>query len=188
MPSLMATLAEIIRDARERIGISQAEFARRVGVSRSTTSDWEKGETAPRRDLAPLVAQVLRIPLGAIIPLADPQLETIDVHSAQREIRLIDWDELGHTIAAVRGVVRRLIVDNDVPEDAVALRVRDESMSPDYSVGDIIVIVPAPMPPRDGDDVVVTLPAGESLLRRCAVRGVDSTGAPAYDLRPLSPD
>ena len=37
-----------IRDLRERSGLSQAAFARRLGVRQQTVSEWETGHYAPR--------------------------------------------------------------------------------------------------------------------------------------------
>jgi transcriptional regulator with XRE-family HTH domain len=39
---------EIIRDARRRAGLSQAELARRVGTAQSALSRWERGHDEPR--------------------------------------------------------------------------------------------------------------------------------------------
>ena len=37
-----------IRELRERSGLSQAAFARRLGVRQQTVSEWETGRYAPR--------------------------------------------------------------------------------------------------------------------------------------------
>ncbi len=37
-----------IRDLRRRSGLSQAAFARRLGVRQQTVSEWETGRYAPR--------------------------------------------------------------------------------------------------------------------------------------------
>lgn len=37
-----------IRDLRHRSGLSQAAFARRLGVRQQTVSEWETGRYAPR--------------------------------------------------------------------------------------------------------------------------------------------
>jgi len=41
--------AKSIRRARERLGLSQEEFARRLGVSRVTVTRWENGKRRPSR-------------------------------------------------------------------------------------------------------------------------------------------
>lgn len=47
--SRLPTPAEC-RSIRERAGVTQAEFAEALGVSRQTLIHWEQGERFPRRD------------------------------------------------------------------------------------------------------------------------------------------
>lgn len=59
----MFSLGERLRKAREDMGLTQAEFALRLGVDRKTVSHWESGRNAPRfRDVAfaAIVAEVDR--------------------------------------------------------------------------------------------------------------------------------
>ena len=37
-----------VKEMRERAGLSQAAFARRLGVRQQTVSEWERGRYAPR--------------------------------------------------------------------------------------------------------------------------------------------
>ncbi len=54
-------LPDRIRYLRERLGLTQAELAERIGVRDATVSDWERGTAKPRtrslRALAELTAQ-----------------------------------------------------------------------------------------------------------------------------------
>lgn len=47
MASDLAFNAEQIRSLREGLGLSQQEFAERIGVSKQAVSQWEAGVTAP---------------------------------------------------------------------------------------------------------------------------------------------
>jgi transcriptional regulator with XRE-family HTH domain len=47
-------LADRIRQARERLGLTQQDVAAAVGVSLRTFGNWERGETVPQRRLAKL--------------------------------------------------------------------------------------------------------------------------------------
>lgn len=58
---------EAIRRVRERLGLTQEEFARALSVSQSTVQNWESGRTRPHRGtLARLeaVAQTSQAPRG----------------------------------------------------------------------------------------------------------------------------
>lgn len=48
------TSARLIRDARERAGLSQKRLAELIGVSQNTVSNWETGTHSPRLFLAAL--------------------------------------------------------------------------------------------------------------------------------------
>ncbi len=41
-------LAEAVRQARQRAGLSQAELAERLGLRQSSVSQWERGVTKPK--------------------------------------------------------------------------------------------------------------------------------------------
>lgn len=180
----MATLPDILRQARERLGINKAELARRLKVSRATVSDWEKGATAPTRKRAPQIAKILGIPIGSLQPLTAPGLESVDTEKTLRKIRIIGWEELTHLERSISGPHRgeMVDVDADTPDDAVSLRVMDQSMSPDFNPGDIIIISRL-IEPLDDDAVVVTFANGEKYLRFYQSRGRDSSGSKAFDLR-----
>lgn len=44
------TDAALVREARERLGLSQTAFGQRLGVSKRTVIRWEQGEPMKRRD------------------------------------------------------------------------------------------------------------------------------------------
>lgn len=51
-----------VRRLRERLGITQAEFAKRFGLSRRTVEQWEQGRTVPDRPARILLAVIERDP------------------------------------------------------------------------------------------------------------------------------
>ncbi|MEQ1649886.1 MAG: helix-turn-helix domain-containing protein [Hyphomicrobiaceae bacterium] len=57
---------EQITAAREMKKLSQADLARKLDLSRSTISQWEKGQTAPSRSNIKELARVLELPDGAL--------------------------------------------------------------------------------------------------------------------------
>lgn len=58
------TLGDELREARERLGLSQPEVARRVGVTQDTVSNWERDKHQPKSRLAK-VRQVLHLDTAA---------------------------------------------------------------------------------------------------------------------------
>lgn len=53
---------ERLTEARQSRGLTKAELAKALGVSKSTVTQWEKGLTAPRGSHLTLLAQVLGKP------------------------------------------------------------------------------------------------------------------------------
>jgi len=51
-----------VRRLRKRLGITQAEFAKRFGLSRRTVEQWEQGRTVPDRPARILLAVIERDP------------------------------------------------------------------------------------------------------------------------------
>jgi DNA-binding transcriptional regulator YiaG len=66
--------AERVRALRERMGLTQAEMAERVGTRQQTISEWETGARAPR----PMSRRLLRmVAEEAGLYDADPPLEDV---------------------------------------------------------------------------------------------------------------
>ena len=52
-------LMKSIKNRREHIGLTQAQFASSLQVSRATVAMWETEKSYPRADLLPKIAQLL---------------------------------------------------------------------------------------------------------------------------------
>lgn len=81
-----------IRTAREAKGLSKAELARRLKLSRTTITQWESGETAPSRRHIEDVARELAWPLSALDPLQTTGLVSVDPTGIV--VPIIDWGDL----------------------------------------------------------------------------------------------
>lgn len=56
-----------IREAREKAGMTQAEFARALGVTQGAVYQWENGLTSPRLKVLVTMAELLKVPLNDLI-------------------------------------------------------------------------------------------------------------------------
>lgn len=72
-------------------------------------------------------------------------------------------------------------------KNCYAVQLTDDSMSPTYNNGDIVVIDPA-YPRFDGCDVLATLTAGGSVVRHYVLRGKDRSGLTVFDLSTPNPN
>jgi transcriptional regulator with XRE-family HTH domain len=84
------TIGEKIKERRLEIGISNREFAKKVGVSHVAVLDWQKGNRNPRKPTVKVICQTLNL---------DPEtLEPIDIYHNSMYSELCDlvvgYDEL----------------------------------------------------------------------------------------------
>lgn len=190
----VTTIAELIRQARNAKGWNQSELARRLNTTRQTVNHWETGYSAPSRKRAPLVAEILEIPLEALA--GDPNRINVErvVSDSVRRIPMLDWVNAGRGALVepyeIDGNHELVQIDIEVSNRAFALRVHGESMEPDFRNGDIIIVDPT-VEPHSGQFVIAELlgPSpdpgpGEITFKQYRPRN----GTPTFDLMPLNPD
>ena len=61
------TLGDRIRQARERVGLSQMELARRIGLSKNAMNSIEAGDADPRASRIVAIAQELGVSTDALL-------------------------------------------------------------------------------------------------------------------------
>lgn len=183
------TLADIIRDRRIALGMSQEELAELVGVSRQAVQQWESGATGPKRKLIEKVATALGLSVSALNPMSAnvteirlPGLASVPVFS----LPSVSLTKEGHVVGlSVPNYGRVSIhINQDI---GFAVLVEDDSMSPAYAIGDVL-IVDRSIAPEHGDDVVIVFETQSALLRRYVPRGLDRQGRHVFDLVSPSPD
>ncbi len=59
-----------LRKMRTRIGITQTELARRLGVRQNTITQWERGSRQPRAEMLPKLADTLGCTLDELLRTA----------------------------------------------------------------------------------------------------------------------
>lgn len=62
--------------------MAQSEFAKRMGLTRTTVSNMERGVQRIFLDQVYQAAQILNVPPGALLPPLDAMIATHGVHSA----------------------------------------------------------------------------------------------------------
>lgn len=109
-----ATFGDRLTAAREALGLSQADLARRLGVKHKTLSAWEDDLTEPRANRLSMLAGVLNVSLVWLLNgegegLAEPDANALpeDVSVLLTELRRLKGD-LKKTADALSGVEKRL--------------------------------------------------------------------------------
>ena len=169
-----------IKQLRDRAGLTQEELADKLGVARSTVTQWENGWSNPRMGMVQKLAGVFRVTSSDIVSdeptnFALPD-NAIPVHgtSAMVPVRV-----LGHTHAGERMDEDESDYEAEFPIGVVsrhpgcfALKVEGDCMNRRYPDGCVVLVDPA-MEPSNGRAVIAEFEDGRSVLR-CYYRGQSS--------------
>ena len=69
MPSKLEKFGERIRELRKERGITSNEMATRLGISRNTLSNWERGTKEPHAvEMLEEMAKIFEVPLKYLLP------------------------------------------------------------------------------------------------------------------------
>ncbi len=168
----MSTLAERLRFARQRAGLSQDQVAQQLSVTRSSISQWENGKTSPVSSRLLDLALMYNVNIswlandqgpmqdtdGRELPIEEPgKLPPIEQGALYvfDHLSAADWPNpvVRHLGATVATIVPDVVVGNR----AFGFSVTDDSMDPEIRTGDRVVIDPD-VPPDPGDIVLAKLP------------------------------
>lgn len=179
--SYMETWYQRMRLARQEKKLTKTGFARLVGVSQPTVTDWENGKMQPNGVNLLNASRVLgmspeQLMTGRGRASATKSEETRgSANSDTRKVWVIGRGE--------GGMPDRLWTDGDYPvgsSDAFAeertddphafiVQVNGDSMSPRYMTGEYVLVEPSIAPELE-DDVLVRLADGKTLIKRLLSR------------------
>ncbi len=107
-----------------------------------------------------------------------------------RRIPLLDYVQAGRWTEAAGPFGNAddwLLGDKEISTSAFALKIRGDSMLPEFKEGDI-VIVDASIEPLPGDFVVAKNERGEGTFKKFRPRGINDRGVQVFELVPLNTD
>ena len=168
------TMYERIKKRREELGLEQKDIANIIGISKSAVSQWESGAVKGIRPehLLKLV-EILQTTPEWIVSGKGNQLPEKKANSTAslgkfevvkvRPFPLISWVQAGDWSEAIDlyepGYAERFelfAVEGRISDHAFAIRVRGDSMEPDFLEGDIILVDPE-RAPNNGSYVIAKL-------------------------------
>jgi transcriptional regulator with XRE-family HTH domain len=102
-------LRHLVREARKRVGLTQAELARRAGVPQSTVGRVESGARVPSTELTERLVRAAGFELRAGLGEPDPQTDSLFERTLRRtpRQRLADATRAARFALRGRGAVRR---------------------------------------------------------------------------------
>ena len=145
-------LSRILSGKKSLEKISQAEIARRIGVSPVSISDWKNGKSEPSIDMIHRLAEVLSVSVSELVG-EDTKIEYVDL-SKWRVLKVIGKVPAGVALEAIEEYEGEILVPpEEVKPGSFALKVQGDSMFPRVLDGDVVVVAPM-QEPRNGQVVV----------------------------------
>lgn len=161
--------ADNVRANRERLGLSQEELARRVGLTNSAVSQWEGGRAKPRIGVMKALSEVFGMTVSELLGEDAPGA---GMREPVGRSGMVPMRRLGKTHA---GSAVEEIPDDGVVEvpagvagrhpHAFMLDVDGDCMDRAYPPGCVVMVDPD-MEPWNGCAVVAETQPGESVMRR----------------------
>lgn len=155
-----------IKEQRVQLRLSQAELAKRVGVSRSTIAMWETGGSQPDNDALRRIADILGVSTDYLLGRTD--YSDIPAPTTKGKwIPVLGNVQAGIPIEAIEDIIGYEEISNEMAQsgDYFALRIRGDSMEPRMHEGDV-VIVRKQDDAETGDVCVVMVNGDDATVKR----------------------
>jgi SOS-response transcriptional repressor LexA len=182
--------------ARESSGIrGQSDLARALNTSPQTVNNWENRGVSKQGLLhiqSTLGISASWIETGQGKKFVQDKSNVSASQIGHKQIPLISYVHAGHWAGAVDAFQPNdahdwLVTDLDLSEGAFALEIKGDSMLPDFSPGDRVIIDPD-IQPQPGDYVVAKNGEDEATFKKYRLRSINDQGEPVFELVPLNPD
>ena len=173
----------------EAKGLNKSGLAKLTGKSPQQVSQF----TNEKRTIGNRLARELEKCLG-LEPYfldTDQNVEELETTIKTKRIPVLSWVQAGNPHdTGDCDYSETMVVEEYIPDGCFGLRVRGDSMIPEFNEGDPIIVNPN-LCKKPGDFVVarVCSVAGtcETTLKQYAIVGVDEYGREVFELRPLNP-
>jgi len=98
---------DLLREARRRAGLSQAELARRAGTHRSAIGRWERGEARPSLEALVELIRACGLELGFRLSAADDEHDLALIRRALERTPAERFAHSQRATSSIAGVWRR---------------------------------------------------------------------------------
>lgn len=181
-----------IRRRRKALKLTLEDIVERVGSDTGNLSRIETGKQGASEDMLRKIAQALGCTVADLFAGAELPSNVTAVPIGTRRIPLISCVQAGAMTEAVDPYAlgdasEWMLTDLELSQNAFALRIKGDSMLPEFREGDTVVIDPA-IHPLPGDYVVAKNGENEATFKKYRPRGVNEQGQQVFELVPLNED
>ena len=151
-----------LKKLREGKGLSQAKFAKEIGVSQSTVGMWESGKNKPEFSALLKIADYFNVTTDI--------LTGIETETQKRSTRVpvLGTVQAGIPIDAIEEIIDYEELKPEMMahgEEYFALQVKGSSMEPRMREGDVVIVKKQPDVNHD-DTAIVLVNGGEATIKR----------------------
>ena len=184
------SIHQLIRAGRLRLGLTEDEFGKRVGVSRGAVQQWEReGGTAPRRANQPAVAALLGISVSQLMSGNSSVSAGPDIGGfvpLLSDVQAGNYREFVDNFHPGDGGIELIATTVPIKKHTFALRVSGDSMEPEFRDGMLLIIEPE-LDPNPNDYVVAKNGDDETTFKQLVKDGPDWYLKPLNDRYPIKP-
>lgn len=182
------SLADRVKSRRNLLGLTQTEAADKAGIRQQSWASIEDGKTKKPRNIIS-IAKALECDAGWL--MTGDNIQPISEVNT-RKIPLISYVQAGNLAHSIPitdcdGSFEYILTDQDLSQDAFALRIQGDSMEPDFKSGDIVVIDPE-IAPNPGEFVVASNGDNEATFKKYRPTHIHIDGTEHFELVPLNDD
>lgn len=187
-----AAVGSEIRRRRKVLGMTLIELAGHVDGDNGNLSRLERGQQGYSDEMLHKIAKALGCTVADLFAGAEPGNVT-QTPIGTRRIPVVSYVRAGHMAEAVDpypvGDAEEWILTDllELSASAFALRIRGDSMLPEFREGDTVIIDPA-IGPLPGDYVVAKNGDNEATFKKYRPRGINEHGNQVFELVPLNDD
>ena len=192
----MESVGDRIRRLRKSLGLTQVKLAQMLGIKAPSVVQWESDKTNLSGENLLNAAKLFGVTPdyilygGEIEQSAAPNMEMAqpDIH----RIPVISYVQAGvwtapNEIRECDGNMAYITTDLDLGQRAFAIVIRGNSMEPEFTEGDLVLIDPDE-PLHPGDFVVAKNGEEEATFKKYRPRGYSEDGKEIFELAPLNDD
>lgn len=161
-----------IRRRRKALKWTLEELANRVDSDTGNLSRVETGKQGASEEVLRKIAHALGCTVADLFAGTEAAANVAPAPLGTRRIPLVSYVQAGHMTEAV---------------DPYALKIKGDSMLPEFREGDTVIIDPV-IPPLPGDYVVAKNGENEATFKKYRPRGVNELGHQVFELVPLNED
>lgn len=193
---MIETLGQRIKEQRKALKLTQVDLARKMqGVSHAAISQWENDTTKPNAENLLDLSIIFNCEFSWLLrgsPKRDKP-SAVTPYSPIDDIRLpiYDWHSLDKlkecdTTQLVKPTTEYIMTDFKMSKNAFGLKIKDDSMSPEFEIGDVIIIDPN-VEPQAGEFVIAQYGL-EFIFRKYKLDNDNSGELKHFILIPLNDD